>query len=150
MVFSTVHRSKGMEYDSVVLEDDFVNEKRIKRLVSQNDLSQTEINKLNEEVNAVYVGITRAKSRISISDELFERTSPQTGIDQSPQKVLIRARKWKKLKAQYAAAYQPWRPSDDLLLKQMYSCGNNVKVISAKMKRNPNAVSSRLKKLGLR
>jgi superfamily I DNA/RNA helicase len=52
-IFSTCHKSKGMEYDSVELLGDF------------SDINETEI---NEEVNLIYVAATRTKSSLTINE----------------------------------------------------------------------------------
>lgn len=57
-IFITAHKSKGLEFDSVVLEKDFPN-----LLLIQSK------NKLIEESNLLYVAITRAKYKISYKGE---------------------------------------------------------------------------------
>ena len=54
-IFSTVHKSKGMEYDFVEMLDDFSN---IKELTIED----------NEEINLIYVAATRTKSSLIIND----------------------------------------------------------------------------------
>ena len=53
MIFSTVHRCKGMEYDSVILLNDFINEPKLKKYVSQyggDKITEAEKNRLAEEI----------------------------------------------------------------------------------------------------
>jgi superfamily I DNA/RNA helicase len=71
MIFSTVHKCKGMEYDSVSLENDFVNEKTIMRYENKKDSPQFEIDKMIEEINLLYVAITRTRNKISLPADLF-------------------------------------------------------------------------------
>jgi superfamily I DNA/RNA helicase len=52
-IFSTCHKSKGMEYDSVELLNDFSN------------INETDV---NEEVNLIYVAATRTKSSLTINE----------------------------------------------------------------------------------
>lgn len=53
-IFSTCHKSKGMEYDTVEMIDDFA------------DINETED---NEEVNLIYVAATRTKSSVTINQK---------------------------------------------------------------------------------
>lgn len=65
IIFSTVHRAKGMEYDVVELADDFVADEEAD----------------GEEVNLLYVAITRAKKMLYIPEALIpEGTSIGSGI----------------------------------------------------------------------
>ena len=71
MIFTTLHRSKGMEYDSVTLTDDFINEARIRRLVEKEKESPIDRGKLNEEINLAYVAVTRSRNFLDFPDEMF-------------------------------------------------------------------------------
>src|SRR5690606_25057094 len=63
MIFSTVHRSKGMEYDAVQLVNDFITEEAIEKTLT--DFSEkANHSKLNEEINLLYVAVTRTKNSI--------------------------------------------------------------------------------------
>ncbi len=64
IIFSTVHRSKGMEYDAVYLVNDFINEEKIAKL-SKTFLDEN-ASKINEEINLLYVAITRTKNHLYI------------------------------------------------------------------------------------
>jgi superfamily I DNA/RNA helicase len=66
MVFSTVHRCKGMEYDEVTLEDDFVTPDKIRKILEESQSENPDITKLNEEVNLLYVAVTRSKNMLHI------------------------------------------------------------------------------------
>lgn len=52
-IFSTIHKSKGREWRNVILEDDFL-------IFSNNTSIATIISQEQEEMNLIYVGITRA------------------------------------------------------------------------------------------
>ncbi|MBI4171029.1 MAG: DNA helicase RecQ [Candidatus Aenigmarchaeota archaeon] len=49
----------------------------------------------------------------------------------------------------YPMAYAPWTSEDDLRLQQEYSKGKNIRELSNIFRRNPGAIRSRLKKIGL-
>lgn len=70
MIYSTVHKCKGMEYDEVTIANDFYTETNLIAKYSEMP-TQHNVNKLNEEVNLLYVAITRAKSKINIPTELI-------------------------------------------------------------------------------
>ena len=70
MIYSTVHKCKGMEYDEVTLANDFYTESSLIEKFSELP-TQHNKNKLNEEINLLYVAITRAKSKINIPTELI-------------------------------------------------------------------------------
>ena len=61
MIFSTVHKSKGAEYDCVILADDFLT--RVEIVENKRELSPE---KLIESVNLFYVAVTRAKTELRL------------------------------------------------------------------------------------
>jgi hypothetical protein len=60
-----------MEYDFVALENDFINEKALKRFESRKDTPQFDIDKIIKEINLLYVAITRTRNKISLPPDLF-------------------------------------------------------------------------------
>lgn len=70
MIFSTVHRCKGMEYDMVALANDFITEEKLKE--EKEDLKNTLV-KWNEEINLLYVAVTRTKTVLYIPETLLPR-----------------------------------------------------------------------------
>jgi F-box protein, helicase, 18 len=66
MIFSTVHRCKGMEYDEVILGDDFLTEDVLQEALKEEEITERKKQQLAEEVNIFYVACTRAKSRLRI------------------------------------------------------------------------------------
>ena len=73
MIFSTVHRCKGMEYDQVTLLNDFINEEKLKKYIAQyggEKMNERDKNRLAEEINILYVAATRAKSKLKIPPEI--------------------------------------------------------------------------------
>ncbi len=70
MIYSTVHKCKGMEYDEVNIADDFLTSKDIIDFYKQNG-ERYNVSKLNEEINLLYVAITRAKNKVNIPAELI-------------------------------------------------------------------------------
>ena len=63
IIFTTAHKSKGLEYEQVIMADDFITKKDI--FNTKNKLSYQRI---NEELNIYYVASTRVKSAIVLAD----------------------------------------------------------------------------------
>lgn len=63
-IFSTVHKSKGLQFENVILADDFykapVNKNISDRMVEENEI---------EEMNIYYVGATRAMKNLNITND---------------------------------------------------------------------------------
>ena len=60
VTLSTIHKSKGREWDNVVLEDDFI--------IFTNEVPLEEILVYDvEELNLIYVGITRTKANLLLT-----------------------------------------------------------------------------------
>lgn len=73
IIFTTVHKSKGMEYDEVVLMDDFSDKLKLaKSLVNiEPEFLENTLKAINEEINLVYVGITRTKGTVHMPINIF-------------------------------------------------------------------------------
>ena len=175
IVFSTVHRCKGMEYDSVHLVNDFITEEKIKRLVSDIENDEKKISNLNEEINLLYVAVTRTKNSLHIPEELLPTDFPklaQINIikKEEPKEIKPDATEIAKAKSayskysgslgktfsvelvrtQYGDAYKPWTPEQDKKLTEMFNNNNSDSEIIKHFGRNAGAIRSRLRKLGLK
>lgn len=53
------------------------------------------------------------------------------------------------IKQQHPNAYAPWTPEQEEILKSMHEGGAPVKEIASTLKRQPSAIRSRIRKLGL-
>lgn len=69
MIYSTVHKCKGMEYDEVIIADDFITQDEMNKMLINNE--QYIKNKINEEINLLYVAVTRTKNKIHIPEKLI-------------------------------------------------------------------------------
>jgi F-box protein, helicase, 18 len=171
IIFSTVHRSKGMEYDTVQLVNDFINEEKIRKIKAEKE--DWDLAKINEEINLLYVAITRTKNSIFIPEALMPdglQPSPQIHITKASkqQKTEIQADEpddtlWdvgaaKKGKAyivegirkQHKEAYLPWTTELNDELTVMYCEGASIKDMAAYFGRTKGAIKSRIKKLELK
>ena len=175
MIFSTVHRAKGMEYDEVTLVDDFITEAEIKRMAADVENAPLSLEKLNEEINLLYVAVTRAKRKLNIPEKIFPAASydpsiieqiASTGTEAEnepdrPSRTPLNKKPGKKhtpekepaysyteKRLEHKNAYERWTPERDIELKTMYYKGIKLKDLSIHFHRNPGAIKSRLKKIG--
>ncbi len=78
MVFSTVHRCKGMEYDTVFLANDFITYEKVMEFAEEMDNTDARYTpaQINEEINLLYVAITRTKQELFIPESLLPENFP--------------------------------------------------------------------------
>jgi superfamily I DNA/RNA helicase len=75
IIFSTVHRCKGLEYDEVELVSDFIKEDTIIRLKTDAKRKEPlDVAKLTEEINLLYVAATRARVKIIVEQEILPKS----------------------------------------------------------------------------
>jgi F-box protein, helicase, 18 len=65
VIFSTVHRCKGLEYDEVFLLDDFITLDEIQKYEKE-ELTSTRRDTIIEEINVLYVAVTRAIAKVTM------------------------------------------------------------------------------------
>jgi F-box protein 18 (helicase) len=171
MVFSTVHRCKGMEYDIVELANDFIHEDKLVRLKWQTDFEEQK-SRIEEEINLLYVAITRAKSLLKIPEELvpdefkidatiqlLKKPEPKTKPDMVVPNYTQRKSTqpfakdngsyYHRAKETHSGTYKPWTPELDQELEDLFEEGFSYQIIATEMERTKGAIISRLKKLGL-
>lgn len=73
LIFSTVHRSKGLEYESVELTEDFITHDKFLRTLA--DAEDHKVARLNEEINLLYVAMTRAKKQLWLPASLWPQSA---------------------------------------------------------------------------
>ncbi len=170
MIFSTVHKCKGMEYDAVQIANDFMTEEKLEKLISD-DTQPLNNTKLIEEINLLYVAITRSKYRIHIPEDLMPADFPHSPqihvmtetsavyvkeIQESkmyklPEKQLYNeiSTTWETARETNLHAYEPWTPELDDELTIMYCEGVTVKAMAKHFGRSKGAILSRITKLEL-
>jgi F-box protein 18 (helicase) len=173
MIFSTVHRSKGMEYDSIQLVNDFITEEKILKQVKDKKNKELNFSKLNEEINLLYVAITRTKNTIHIPETLVSPEFPscpqiyvmreviiEEDAESTPEEEMIREINQRKdlsektysldaIREKHKEAYKPWTTALDEELSNMYLEGIHVKDLAKHFGRTRGAINSRLQKLEL-
>jgi F-box protein, helicase, 18 len=136
VIFSTVHRCKGMEYDSIHLVNDFITEEKVERQAMDLDNDEKKMSKLNEEINLLYVAVTRTKNTLYIPEELLPADFPKLAqiniIKKEEKKETVIAEPIKAkssfskytgskgkifsvelLRTKHGEAYKPWTPEQD-------------------------------------
>lgn len=171
MIFSTVHRCKGMEYDSIQIVNDFITEEKLKNQ-AEDDEKNMNADKLNEEINLLYVAITRTKNSIHIPETLVPAAlppSPQIHIvkvlsDEEKRKsatpvpyvpitkktkINEKVSPYDDVRATHKEAYSPWTKELDEELMVMYCEGVNIRDMAKHFGRTKGAIRLRIKKLEL-
>lgn len=163
VIFSTVHRCKGMEYDVVELVDDFISEKKLVKLAEGKGDQEVSFTKLNEEINLLYVAVTRAKNKIEIQESLLSKLLPEsphikivenTPKEERKQKMRPQPSSFKKpLPSENSMkskeAYKPWTEELDEELTELFSSGMDGAKIARHFNRTNGSIAARVKKLGL-
>ena len=171
MIFSTVHRCKGMEYDAVQIVNDFITEEKLNKLVKDNKKDALLYHKLNEEINLLYVAITRTRHSIHIPDVLVPEDFPlaknihliKTDKEQEEEEPIgegasanttagakaEKAFSISEMRTQHKDAYKPWTEELDDELTHLYCEGAKTKDLARHFGRTAGAIRSRIKKLEL-
>lgn len=143
--FLTVHKSKGLEADYVIIlqcnKDTYgfpslVNDDPVLNYV----LTKSDQYPYGEERRLFYVAITRAKIKTFV---LYDKRFPSVFVDEflHPEKITERSY------AKHPNANKKWTKSADLFLLKLHSEGKSIKYIAAKMGRSQTSIVMRLNKL---
>lgn len=153
MIFTTVHRCKGMEYDMVRLADDFITEDSLLRQLEK-DRQPASIRRLSEEVNLLYVAVTRTRNKLIIPSSVASPAS-----DPSPHIIVLTdTRRSNRSGTPYSrsgsqpkprAADRKWTDTDDRQLTHMYEEGKTLKDMVLHFERSASAIQMRIRKLNL-
>ena len=169
MIFSTVHRCKGMEYDAVQLAEDFITEAALEKAkLKPEDLKANEV-KLAEEINLLYVAVTRTKGFLRIPETLLPKDFPPSihiqilkskkeapkNAEGLPNKSASSSkyqkeasRPYTEIRREHKNAYESWTPEGDEELRKLFHQGRKLSIIAAHFGRKQGAIVSRLRKLG--
>jgi F-box protein, helicase, 18 len=177
MIFSTVHRCKGMEYDTVQLVNDFITEDKLEKIQESTRKEERNAFRLNEEINLLYVAVTRARNRIHIPEALMPAGFPPSSqihiiktvkeeekkpavpprgrvmiSDLKPgSKSTVKEKAWSigKIRSKHKEAYRPWTTEMDDELTVMYCEGINLRDMAKQLGRSRGAIMARIVKLDL-
>jgi len=161
IIFSTIHRCKGMEYDTVQLVPDFITQENINK-------SKHEAAKINEEINLLYVAVTRTRNSIYIPEKLLPEgfvCTPKIHIlketVETSKEIITneiykidnfepKAYSVEVIRKSHDDAYKPWTIQLDDELTVMYCEGISVKDLAKHFGRTKGAINSRINKLELK
>ena len=171
MIFSTVHRCKGMEYDEVTLLNDFINEEKLKNYISKaggDKITGQDRNRFAEEINILYVAVTRTKNKLKIPAEInplisIELASQPTPIISFSKKYqrhsylddfdLYEASALKKelnIRSSKPGNYgKKWSAEDVDEAILLFNNGESLKEIAKRLSRGENGVRMKLMDMGL-
>lgn len=143
--FLTVHKSKGLEADYVILLQCNKDTYGFPSLVSDDPvlsyvLTKTDQFPYGEERRLFYVAITRAKDRTIV---LYDKRFPSVFVDEflHPEKVSEESY------VKHPNANKKWTRGNDLYLLKLYNEGKSIKQIAAIMGRSQTSIVMRLNKL---
>lgn len=168
IIFSTVHRCKGMEYDEVHLVNDFITEKKLEKIIADNG-ENINPQKLNEEINLLYVAVTRTKNLLYIPESMMpvdfpsslqiqivkEFTAEEKKNSTNPKNILPLKKLNKKVddknegKQKLNNANKPWTKELDAELTNMYTRGTDLQNMALHFGRTKTAIIMRINQLKL-
>jgi F-box protein, helicase, 18 len=171
MIFSTVHRCKGMEYDEVTLLNDFIHEEKLKKNIAQlggEKIADADKTRLGEEVNILYVAATRAKKLLHIPTEINPLKSVQV-ISEAPASLLPRrysdkykaASDWNAYSTTAQQKSEPvktgkttnhgkkWSIEEEQELQNLFNNSLPLKEIAKQLGRGANGIRYKLQNMGL-
>lgn len=144
--FLTVHKSKGLEADYVIILQCNRDVYGFPSQVSDDPVLDVVLTKSDkfpygEERRLFYVAITRAKVKTIV---MYDKRYPSVFVDEflNPEKVT------EKSYSIHPNANKTWTRGEDRLLLTMFQEGKDIKYISRKMGRSQTSIIMRLGKLG--
>lgn len=156
LIFTTAHRSKGMEYDVVKVCNDFIDWEEINKQLNGPEAPSLDQKAINEEINLLYVSATRTKNILYIPSqhipkpiEAFKTIKPQYLFDRD---IFDIERNRPTVTVTYIAEpdfSNPWTPEDENKLIEMVNDGYTVLEIAAQLERTKKAVALRMHKLNV-
>jgi len=157
--FSTVHRCKGLEYDEVFLSSDFTFEKMIFAIRDDPERLPDEI---AEEINLLYVAITRAKIRLNLPKDFVPQaftgatrphiritsdTDSMEKLDSAISKKQWSPRRGKVISKRSVGKF--WTDNEETILVQQYRRGKPLREIALELGRSREAIRKRLQQLNV-
>ena len=143
--FLTVHKSKGLEADYVILLQCNKDTYGFPSLVSDDPVLSYVLTKsdqfpFGEERRLFYVAITRAKMKTLV---LYDRRFPSVFVDEFLHPEKISEESYEK----HPNANKRWTRKADQFLLKLHSEGKSIKYIATKMGRSQTSIVMRLNKL---
>ena len=144
--FLTVHKSKGLEADYVIILQCNRDTYGFPSLVSDDPvlnyvLTKSDQYPFGEERRLFYVAITRAKVKTFV---LYDSRFPSAFVNEFLHPEMVAQESF----AKHPNANKKWTRSEDSFLLTLYSEGKSIKYIAQKMGRSQTSIVMRLGKLG--
>lgn len=145
--FLTVHKSKGLEADYVILLQCNKDTYGFPSLVSDDPVLNYALTKsdqfpFGEERRLFYVAITRAKIKTLV---LYDKRFPSVFVDEFLHPEKISEKSYEK----HPNANKRWTHGEDKFLLQLHREGKSIKYIALKMGRSQTSIMMRLGKLNV-
>jgi hypothetical protein len=150
IILSTCHRAKGLEFHQVVLGDDFP---------SYNELSKRrEIESIRDELNLMYVAITRSKFYCLTNEKFDSIFNRQHNIFKERKEQQSKPSKKKEPAERQKANLEkglpqnhglPWSEKDAQFVIEQYGANSSLIKIAKDRERKVSAIISLLKKQGV-
>lgn len=145
--FLTVHKSKGLEADYVIILQCNRDTYGFPSLVSDDPvlnyvLTKSDQYPFGEERRLFYVAITRAKVKTFV---LYDSRFPSAFVNEFLHPEMVAQESF----AKHPNANKKWTRSEDSFLLTLYSEGKSIKYIAQKMGRSQTSIVMRLGKLGV-
>jgi F-box protein, helicase, 18 len=134
MIFSTLHRCKGMEYDSVTLTGDFISAERIRRLVQKENREPVDRDRLAEEINLAYVAVTRSRNFLDFPDHMFPAAEKSVFMRKKKKTAVSMQRHV----GEQCSDYIPWTTGKGGERKKKARRGRYVKTAGLRLKKRGN------------
>jgi len=144
----------------VELVNDFISESRIKKLLADTSKS-IDPARLIEEVNILYVAVTRTRHLLSIPESLLPEVYPRSDAIRVIAKSLTDKKDKRKniygekkeqhrtVRERRRGAYQRWTKEQDMELTVMHRTGKSMAEMAQRLERTKGAIWARIQKLGL-
>jgi F-box protein, helicase, 18 len=147
MVFSTVHRAKGLEFNVVHLTEDFITHKKLHAQLN-NTTTPANLAKLTEDVNLLYVAITRTQNILYLPESLLPPNfPPHANIKLVAAKAKSQTYQQKLLQTKQNKPF--WSPKMDRTLREQFYQGTPINNIAELFGTTKGDVYKRLKVLEL-
>ena len=156
----SLEKSKELFEKLRILRRDIANQKNVPPFIIFNDVSLHEMSHYFPKNNGEFlringVGQQKLKDFGNLFLEAINNYAKENNI--IPEKrVIIKNdletdyhKRLERIKEEFSNAYEPWKEEEDNKLRDLYSQNSSICEISEILKRQPNAIKSRLKKFGL-
>lgn len=135
VIFTTAARSKGIEYDTVEIVSDYISENSIDKMFENEEKYNPSA--VCEEINMLYVAITRAKNRVFIPEHLL----PHSYKEINNENIIVLYSN----NVDYEYECLPWTDHEEYILQST----PNLTYLKKVLKRSSKTIIIKQKELGI-